>query len=93
VPQLSQALVADPNVRLILADIFEPKSPKSSTAITVKVDLTAKEVIDGLFKTEFGVPGTIYCLQGESLLTRTNAISSNSYFVDILRHPVSRLGR
>ncbi|KAJ7334809.1 hypothetical protein DFH08DRAFT_925712 [Mycena albidolilacea] len=58
------ALVADPNVRLILADIFEPKSPKSSTAITVKVDLTAKEAVDGLFKSEFGVLDTIYCLQG-----------------------------
>jgi hypothetical protein len=73
--QLSQALVADPNVRLILADIFEPKSPKSSTVIAVKVDLTAKEAVDGLFKTEFGVPDTIYCLQGESLLTARRYIS------------------
>ncbi|KAJ6510515.1 hypothetical protein C8R45DRAFT_964379 [Mycena sanguinolenta] len=52
------------NVRLILADIVEPKSPKSSDAVTVKVDLTARESIDNLFKTQFGVPDTIYCLHG-----------------------------
>ncbi|KAJ7629473.1 hypothetical protein DFH06DRAFT_1057121 [Mycena polygramma] len=64
---LAEALVADsetPNVRLILADIVEPKSPRSSKAITVKADLTIKEAIDSLFKTEFGVPDTIYCLHG-----------------------------
>lgn len=65
--QLSEALLRDPqtpNIRLILADIVEPKSPKDCDAVTVKVDLTAKEAVDGLFKTEFGVPDTIYCLHG-----------------------------
>ncbi|KAJ7117920.1 hypothetical protein C8R43DRAFT_1036900 [Mycena crocata] len=64
---LTQALVADsktPNVRLILADIVEPKSPQGSKAVTVKADLTATEPIDALFKTEFGIPDTIYCLHG-----------------------------
>ncbi|KAF8147797.1 hypothetical protein K438DRAFT_1779890 [Mycena galopus ATCC 62051] len=64
---LSEALVADPktpNVRLILADVVEPKSRKSSDVVTVKVDLTVREAVDGLFKTEFGVPDTIYCLHG-----------------------------
>ncbi|KAJ7913022.1 hypothetical protein B0H13DRAFT_2250888 [Mycena leptocephala] len=64
---LSEALLHDPqtpNIRLILADIVEPKSPKGCDAVTVKVDLTAKEAVEGLFKTEFGVPDTIYCLHG-----------------------------
>ncbi|KAJ6590575.1 hypothetical protein DFH09DRAFT_975984 [Mycena vulgaris] len=64
---LAEALVADPktpNVRLILADIVEPKAPKSSKAVTIKADLTAKDPIDSLFKSEFGVPDTIYCLHG-----------------------------
>ncbi|KAJ7262728.1 hypothetical protein B0H12DRAFT_1104197 [Mycena haematopus] len=64
---LSEALVVDPktpSVRLILADIVEPKSPKSTKAITLKVDLTARESINDLFNTEFGVPDTIYCLHG-----------------------------
>ncbi|KAJ7736738.1 hypothetical protein DFH07DRAFT_870646 [Mycena maculata] len=64
---LAEALVADPktpNVRLILADIVEPKSPKSTKAVTIKADLTAKGPIDALFKTEFGIPDTIYCLHG-----------------------------
>ncbi|KAF7328937.1 ABC bile acid [Mycena venus] len=62
--QLSEALSANPEIRLILADVVEPKPPKSSTATTVKVDLTAKEAVDGLFTTEFGIPDTIYCLHG-----------------------------
>ncbi|KAJ6602391.1 hypothetical protein DFH09DRAFT_1124773 [Mycena vulgaris] len=64
---LAEALIADPktpNIRLILADIVEPKAPKFSTAVTIKADLTAKEPIDSLFKSEFGVPDTIYCLHG-----------------------------
>ncbi|KAJ7912575.1 hypothetical protein B0H13DRAFT_2271569 [Mycena leptocephala] len=64
---LAEALVADPKtpqIRLILADIFEPKSPESSKAVTIKADLTAKEAVDSLFKTEFGVLDTIYCLHG-----------------------------
>ncbi|KAJ7285750.1 hypothetical protein C8J57DRAFT_646704 [Mycena rebaudengoi] len=64
---LSEALVGDPktpNVRLILADIVEPKAPRGVKAVTVKADLTAKEPIDSLFKSEFGIPDTIYCLHG-----------------------------
>ncbi|KAJ7475120.1 hypothetical protein B0H11DRAFT_2158595 [Mycena galericulata] len=64
---LAEALAVDPktpNVRLILADIVEPKSPKSIRAVTIKADLTAKEPVDALFKTEFGIPETIYCLHG-----------------------------
>ncbi|KAJ6618008.1 hypothetical protein B0H10DRAFT_2031764 [Mycena sp. CBHHK59/15] len=64
---LAEALVVDPktpDVRLILADIVEPKSPKSTQAITIKADLTEEELIDALFKTEYGIPDTIYCLHG-----------------------------
>ncbi|KAJ7086465.1 hypothetical protein B0H15DRAFT_844840 [Mycena belliarum] len=64
---LSAALIADPNtsnVRLILVDIVEPKAPTSAQAVTIEADLTVKESVDALFKTEFGVPDTIYCLHG-----------------------------
>ncbi|KAJ7038573.1 hypothetical protein C8F04DRAFT_1324404 [Mycena alexandri] len=55
---LAEAIAADPNtpaVRLILVDMVEPKSPKASKAVSLKADLTAKEAIDTLFRTEFGV--------------------------------------
>ncbi|KAJ7058157.1 hypothetical protein C8F01DRAFT_991382 [Mycena amicta] len=64
---LTEALIADPktpNVRLILADIVEPKAPEGAKAVSLKADLTVAEPVDALFKTEFGIPDTVYCLHG-----------------------------
>lgn len=64
---LAQELQADPrtpNLYLILADIVEPKAPAGTKAVTIKADLTEKEPIEQLFKTEFGIPDTIYALHG-----------------------------
>ncbi|KDR72897.1 hypothetical protein GALMADRAFT_252225 [Galerina marginata CBS 339.88] len=64
---LAAALVADPltpDVNLILADIVEPKAPAGSKAVVIKADLSDQAQINALFKTEFGVPDTIYCLHG-----------------------------
>ncbi|KAI0351449.1 NAD(P)-binding protein [Trametes cingulata] len=64
---LARALLSDaqtPDVRLILVDIVEPQRPKGANAITIKADLTDPAQVDALFKTEFGVPDTVYCLHG-----------------------------
>ncbi|WWD20734.1 hypothetical protein CI109_105210 [Kwoniella shandongensis] len=65
---LANELLSDPktpNVHLILADIVEPKAPKSAQhVVTRKADLTSKQEIDALFNTEFGVPDTVYCFHG-----------------------------
>ncbi|KAF8966129.1 NAD-P-binding protein [Flammula alnicola] len=64
---LAPALNADPltpDVNLILADIIEPKAPAGSKAVVFKADLTDKSQVNALFKTEFGIPDTIYCLHG-----------------------------
>jgi nucleoside-diphosphate-sugar epimerase len=53
-----------PNLHLILADIVEPKAPQGSKAVTIKADLCEREPVESLFKTEFGVPDTIYALHG-----------------------------
>lgn len=67
--QVAKALLKDPqtpNIRLILADISEPKNPDSNAAHieTIKADLTKAEEVDALFNTPFGVPDTIYCMHG-----------------------------
>jgi nucleoside-diphosphate-sugar epimerase len=66
--QLASELLSDPktpNVKLILADIVEPKAPKGAKeVITRKADLTDLKEIDALFKTEFGTPDTVYCFHG-----------------------------
>ncbi|KAJ7186819.1 hypothetical protein C8R46DRAFT_1157976 [Mycena filopes] len=56
--------VESANTCLILVDLTEPKAPQGSQAICLKADLTTKDAIDALFRTEFGVPDTIYCLHG-----------------------------
>ncbi|WVQ85802.1 hypothetical protein IAT38_007970 [Cryptococcus sp. DSM 104549] len=65
---LANELLSDPltpNVHLILADIVEPKAPKTAKhVITRKADLTSKEEIDALYNTEFGVPDSVYCFHG-----------------------------
>ncbi|KAI0643038.1 NAD-P-binding protein [Trametes meyenii] len=64
---LARALVDDsetPDVRLILADIVEPKAPVAANALAIEADLTNPAQADGLFKTKFGVPDTVYCLHG-----------------------------
>jgi len=66
---VAKALLKDPqtpNIRLILADISEPKNPDSNAAHieTIKADLTKAEEVDALFNTPFGVPDTIYCMHG-----------------------------
>ncbi|OBZ73765.1 hypothetical protein A0H81_06005 [Grifola frondosa] len=53
-----------PNVHLILTDVVQPKAPDGAQAITIKADLTDTAQVDALFKTEYGVPDTIYCLHG-----------------------------
>ena len=53
-----------PDVHLILVDIVEPKAPAGSKSVVIKADLSDKPQVDALFKTEFGVPDTIYCLHG-----------------------------
>ncbi|KAI0775507.1 NAD-P-binding protein [Trametes elegans] len=64
---LAREVVSDeqaPNVKLILADIVEPKTPAGADALTIRADLTDPKQVDGLFKTAFGVPDTVYCLHG-----------------------------
>ncbi|KAI0643039.1 hypothetical protein C8Q79DRAFT_203427 [Trametes meyenii] len=64
---LAHALLSDertPNVRLILADIVEPKAPAGSNAITIQADLTIPGKVDTLFRTDFGIPDTVYCMHG-----------------------------
>ena len=54
-----------PDVHLILCDIVEPKTPKGAkNVITSKADLTDPKAVESLFKTEYGVPDTIYCFHG-----------------------------
>ncbi|EJD00010.1 NAD-binding protein [Fomitiporia mediterranea MF3/22] len=63
---LAQELLRDsrtPNVHLVLADIIEPKAG-GTRVITVKADLTQKAPVEQLFRTEFGLPDTIYALHG-----------------------------
>lgn len=65
--KISTALCADaltPNAHLILADIVEPRAPTGSDAAVIKADLTDRAQVDTLFSTRFGIPDTIYCLQG-----------------------------
>jgi hypothetical protein len=68
IPQLAGALLEDPktpDVQLILCDIVEPKAPKGAKhVITKKADLCDPKEIDALFKTDFGIPDTIYCFHG-----------------------------
>ncbi|PPQ77832.1 hypothetical protein CVT25_015326 [Psilocybe cyanescens] len=64
---LSAQLINDPktpDLRLILADIFEPKAPAASQSVLVKVDLSDKAQVETLFTTDYGIPDTIYCLHG-----------------------------
>lgn len=67
---LSSALLQDPqtpNVKLILADIVEPRVPAGApkgSVITVKADLCNPAEIDSLFTTTHGAPDTIYCFHG-----------------------------
>ncbi|WVQ63364.1 hypothetical protein V866_005392 [Kwoniella sp. B9012] len=65
---LASELLSDPktpNVKLILADIVEPKAPKGAQhALTFKADLTNPESISTLYDTEFGTPDTVYCFHG-----------------------------
>ncbi|KAI0330180.1 NAD(P)-binding protein [Cubamyces sp. BRFM 1775] len=64
---LARALLSDamtPNVKLVLVDVVEPKAPAGASAITIKADLSDPTQAEGLFKTEFGVPDTVYCLHG-----------------------------
>lgn len=67
---LGDALLADPetqNLKLILADIVEPKAPKGISpkdVVTRKADLCDPAAIDELFNTPLGVPDTVYCLHG-----------------------------
>jgi hypothetical protein len=54
-----------PDVKLILADIVEPKAPQGAKhVITRKADLCDLKEIDALYNTEFGVPDTVYCFHG-----------------------------
>lgn len=54
-----------PDIHLILCDIVEPKHPKGAKhVITSKADLTDPKSVETLFKTEFGVPDTVYCFHG-----------------------------
>lgn len=56
-----------PNLKLILADIVEPKVPSSAapgSVLTLKADLCDPSAIDSLFKTEYGIPETVYCMHG-----------------------------
>ena len=55
---------AMPNLRLVLADIVEPKAPTGADAATIKADLTDIQEIDSLFKTKHGVPDVVYCFHG-----------------------------
>ncbi len=67
-PQLAQLLLEDPktpDVHLILCDIVEPKHPKGAKhVIASKADLTDPKAVETLFKTDFGVPDTVYCFHG-----------------------------
>lgn len=67
---LASQLLSDPktpNVRLILADIVEPKVPANAapgSVITLKADLCDPSAIDSLFTTAHGCPDTVYCMHG-----------------------------
>jgi len=68
VTQLSGKLLQDPetpDIHLILCDIVQPKHPEGAkNVITSKADLTDPMSVEMLFKTEFGVPDTVYCFHG-----------------------------
>ncbi|EIW72338.1 hypothetical protein TREMEDRAFT_26128 [Tremella mesenterica DSM 1558] len=65
---LAGELLSDPktpNVHLILCDIVLPKAPKNAKhCICLEADLSDKAQVEDLFKTEYGVPDTIYCFHG-----------------------------
>ncbi|KAI8971139.1 hypothetical protein BD414DRAFT_525466 [Trametes punicea] len=64
---LAHALIDDaqtPDVKLILVDIVQPKTPQDANAIALQADLTDPAQVDRLFETQFGVPDTVYCLHG-----------------------------
>lgn len=67
---LASELLADPktpNLKLILADIAEPKVPSkapSGSVITLKADLCDPSAIDSLFTTAHGTPDIVYCMHG-----------------------------
>ncbi|EJT53304.1 hypothetical protein A1Q1_05267 [Trichosporon asahii var. asahii CBS 2479] len=67
---LASQLLSDPktpNLKLILADIVEPKVPAkapSGSVKTLKADLCDPAAIDSLFTTEYGTPDTVYCMHG-----------------------------
>ncbi|KAF5319514.1 hypothetical protein D9619_008716 [Psilocybe cf. subviscida] len=64
---LSSAIHHDslrPGVKLILADVVEPKAPAGSTATVLKADLTDTAQVESLFATSYGIPDVVYCLHG-----------------------------
>ncbi|KAI0823198.1 hypothetical protein BC628DRAFT_1325495 [Trametes gibbosa] len=64
---LARALLADervPEIKLILADVIEPKTPQGVDAVTIRADLTDPTQAGALFNTRYGVPDTVYCLHG-----------------------------
>ncbi|KAH8110033.1 NAD-binding protein [Phellopilus nigrolimitatus] len=101
---LTHELLLDPqtpNLHLILADITEVTAPAGAKAAIVQADLTDKEAVAQLFKTEFGVPDTIYALQGImsrgsednfDLGLRVN-VDSVRLLIDAARHEGAAVGR
>lgn len=68
--QLARTLISDSaaqatDVKLILADVVQPKSPHGGpNALAIQANLTDPTQADALFNTAFGVPDTVYCLHG-----------------------------
>ncbi|EIW59611.1 NAD-P-binding protein [Trametes versicolor FP-101664 SS1] len=67
---LARTLISDSaaqatDVKLILADVVQPKSPHGGpNVLAVQANLTDPTQADALFNTAFGVPDTVYCLHG-----------------------------
>ncbi len=49
---------------MLLTDVVEPNIPLEVESKALKADLTDDRQIRQLFETEFGIPDTIYCLNG-----------------------------
>lgn len=67
--QLARTLISDSaaqatDVKLILADVVQPKSPQGPSTLAIQANLTDPAQADALFNTAFGVPDTVYCLHG-----------------------------
>ncbi len=61
---LSHSAAQATDVKLILADVVQPKNAQGQNTLAIQANLTDPAQADALFNTAFGVPDTVYCLHG-----------------------------